>query len=163
MQERPGDRARDPARARGHRQEHGRRAGAVRYRREHSHVALLDSVSRAIRRGHWISIGIQAARIFVRRHDQAPHGLPARQFPAAGVWSPALAQSAATELPIEPLRRMLVPTEPFPGLPQHLPMMIDMTDGWHFRQEGIGLILAWADPEETPGFKPDFDPAFIEK
>ena len=82
---------------------------------------------------------------------------------AAGVWSPALAQSAAAQLPIQPLRRMLVPTEPFPGLPDRLPMMIDMTNGWHFRQEGIGLILAWADPEETPGFKPDFDPAFIEK
>ena len=82
---------------------------------------------------------------------------------AAWIWAPRLAQSAGARLPIEPLRRMLVPTEPFPGLPDRLPMMIDMTDGWHFRQEGIGLILAWADPEETPGFKPDFDPAFIEK
>jgi sarcosine oxidase subunit beta len=70
---------------------------------------------------------------------------------------------AGAELPIEPLRRMLVPTEPFPGLPDHLPMIIDMSTGWHFRQEGLGLIMAWADPEQQPGFRTDFDPTFIEK
>jgi sarcosine oxidase subunit beta len=82
---------------------------------------------------------------------------------AAGIWAAALARTAGVELPIEPLRRMLVPTEPFPGLPEKLPMIIDMTNGFHFRQEGVGLILAWNDPEETVGFKPDFDRAFIEK
>jgi sarcosine oxidase subunit beta len=70
---------------------------------------------------------------------------------------------AGADLPIEPLRRMLVPTEPFPGLPEHLPMIIDMSTGWHFRQEGLGLLMAWADPEQQPGFRTDFDPAFIEK
>jgi sarcosine oxidase subunit beta len=82
---------------------------------------------------------------------------------AAGIWAPALARTAGVELPIEPLRRMLVPTEPFPGLPEKLPMIIDMTNGFHFRQEGVGLILAWNDPEETPGYRPDFDRTFIEK
>jgi len=82
---------------------------------------------------------------------------------AAGIWAAALARTAGVELPIEPLRRMLVPTEPFPGLREKLPMIIDMTNGFHFRQEGVGLLLAWNDPEETVGFKPDFDRAFIEK
>ncbi|MDP8982443.1 MAG: FAD-binding oxidoreductase [Acidobacteriota bacterium] len=82
---------------------------------------------------------------------------------AAGVWGKALAAMAGVDLPIQPLRRMLVPTEPFPGLLECLPMIIDMSTGFHFRQEGLGLLLAWNDPEETPGFKPDFDPAFIEK
>jgi glycine/D-amino acid oxidase-like deaminating enzyme len=82
---------------------------------------------------------------------------------AAGIWAVALARTAGVELPIEPLRRMLVSTEPFPGLPEKLPMIIDMTSGFHFRQEGVGLILAWSDPEETAGYKPDFDRAFIEK
>jgi sarcosine oxidase subunit beta len=58
---------------------------------------------------------------------------------------------------------MLVPTEPFPGLPERFPMIIDMTNGFHFRREGLGLLLAWNDPDETPGFKTSFDPAFIEK
>ena len=82
---------------------------------------------------------------------------------AAGPWAAGVAQMAGAELPIEPLRRMLVPTEPFPGLPEHLPMIIDMSTGWHFRQEGLGLLMAWADPEQKPGFRTDFDPAFIEK
>ena len=82
---------------------------------------------------------------------------------AAGPWAAGVARMAGAELPIEPLRRMLVPTEPFPGLPEHLPMIIDMSNGWHFRQEGVGLLMAWADAEQQPGFRTDFDPAFIEK
>lgn len=82
---------------------------------------------------------------------------------AAGPWAAGIARMAEVELPVEPLRRMLIPTEPFPGLPEHLPMMIDMTTGWHFRQEGVGLLMAWAHPDEQPGFRTDFDPAYIEK
>jgi sarcosine oxidase subunit beta len=82
---------------------------------------------------------------------------------AAGPWAAGVARMAGAELPIKPLRRMLVPTEPFPGLPEHLPMIIDMSTGWHFRPEGVGLLMAWADPEQQPGFRTDFDPAFIEK
>lgn len=82
---------------------------------------------------------------------------------AAGPWAAGVARMAGAELPVEPLRRMLVPTEPFPGLPEHLPMMIDMSTGWHFRQEGVGLLMSWPDPEQKPGFRTDFDPAFIEK
>lgn len=82
---------------------------------------------------------------------------------AAGPWSAQVAAMAGVELPVEPLRRMLVPTEPFPGFPDDLPMVIDMATGFHFRREGPGLILAWADPEEKPGFYTEFDPEFTEK
>ncbi len=82
---------------------------------------------------------------------------------AAGPWAAQVARLAGQELPVEPLRRMLVPTEPFPGLPEPLPMVIDMSNGFHFRREGLGLLLAWNDPEEKPGFNTQFDPAFIEK
>jgi len=82
---------------------------------------------------------------------------------AAGPWAAQVARMAGVDLPIVPLRRMLVPTEPFPGLPDRLPMVIDMSTGFHFRPEGLGLLMAWNDPEETPGFKTAFDPAFIEK
>jgi sarcosine oxidase subunit beta len=67
------------------------------------------------------------------------------------------------DLPVKPLRRMLVPTEPFDGFPHSAPMIIDMSNGFHFRPEGLGFLLAWNDPEETPGYKTDFDPGFIEK
>ena len=82
---------------------------------------------------------------------------------AAGPWAGLVAKTAGVDLPIYPLRRMLVPTEPFPGLPERLPMVIDMSTGFHFRPEGIGLLMAWNDKEETPGFRTDFDPEFVEK
>jgi sarcosine oxidase subunit beta len=70
---------------------------------------------------------------------------------------------AGAELPVEPLRRQLVPTEPFDQLPKRFPMVIDMSTGFHFRREGKGILLAWNDPEETPGFKTEFDTSFVEK
>ena len=82
---------------------------------------------------------------------------------AAGAWAASLARMAGTELPVEPLRRQLVPTEPFDQLPKRFPMVIDMSTGFHFRREGAGILLAWNDPDETPGFKTDFDPTFVEK
>jgi len=82
---------------------------------------------------------------------------------AAGPWAAEVARMAGVELPVEPLRRQLVPTEPFDGLPTRFPMVIDMSNGFHFRREGKGILLAWNDPSETPGFKMDFDPAFVEK
>jgi len=82
---------------------------------------------------------------------------------AAGAWAADVAKMAGIDLPLHPLRRMLVPTEPFAEFPHSAPMIIDMSNGFHFRPEGLGFLLAWNDPEETPGFKLDFDPAFIEK
>lgn len=82
---------------------------------------------------------------------------------AAGAWAAEVALMAGAELPVEPLRRQLVPTEPFDGLPKRFPMVIDMSTGFHFRREGKGILLAWNDPEETPGFKTDFDETFVEK
>src|SRR5438105_4539642 len=82
---------------------------------------------------------------------------------AAGAWAAEVARMAGADLPVEPLRRQLVPTEPFDQLPKRFPMVIDMSTGFHFRREGKGILLAWNDPEETPGFKTEFDPAFVEK
>lgn len=82
---------------------------------------------------------------------------------AAGAWAASVAEIVGIELPIEPLRRMLVPTEPFDGFPHSAPMIIDMSNGFHFRPEARGFLLAWNDPTETPGFKLDFVPEFIEK
>ena len=82
---------------------------------------------------------------------------------AAGPWAAEVAAMAGATLPVEPLRRQLVPTEPFAGLPQRFPMVIDMSTGFHFRREGKGILLAWNDPQEKPGFNSDFDPGFIEK
>jgi sarcosine oxidase subunit beta len=81
----------------------------------------------------------------------------------AGAWAAAVAKMLGLDLPVEPLRRMLVPTEPFDQFPHSAPMIIDMSNGFHFRPESLGFLLAWNDPEETPGFKTDIEPTFIEK
>lgn len=82
---------------------------------------------------------------------------------AAGAWAAQVAKAAGVDLPVEPLRRMLVPSEPFEEFPQSAPMIIDMSNGFHFRPEGRGFLMAWNDPEETPGYKTDFEPSFVEK
>ena len=81
----------------------------------------------------------------------------------AGAWAATIAEMVGVELPVEPLRRLLVPSEPFDKFPHSAPMIIDMSNGFHFRPEGLGFLLAWNDPDETPGYKTDFDPAFVEK
>ncbi len=77
---------------------------------------------------------------------------------------------AGVEIPVVPLRRHIVGTQPFDELPDKLPMVIDMSDGFHFRPapcaasaQASGFLLAWPEPAETPGFKMEFDPAFINK
>jgi sarcosine oxidase subunit beta len=82
---------------------------------------------------------------------------------AAGAWAAGIAKMAGIDLPVEPLRRMLVPTEPFDRIDHGVPMVIDMSTGFHFRPEGLGLLLAWNDPDEKPGFNTNFDRAFVEK
>jgi sarcosine oxidase subunit beta len=82
---------------------------------------------------------------------------------AAGAWAAQIAKFVGLDLPVEPLRRMLVPSEPFSEFPHSSPMVIDMSTGFHFRPEGRGFLLAWNDPEETPGYKTDFEASFIEK
>jgi glycine/D-amino acid oxidase-like deaminating enzyme len=82
---------------------------------------------------------------------------------AAGPWAAAVAKLANVELPVQPLRRQIVKTEPFEQLSSGLPMVIDMSSGFHFRPEGSSFLLAWPDPEQTYGFRTDFDYGFIEK
>ena len=87
---------------------------------------------------------------------------------AAGAWAAEVARLAGVEIPVTPLRRQLVGTEPFDGLPARMPMVIDLSDGFHFRRvesegQAPGVRLAWPDPEERPGFNTDFDESFAGK
>jgi sarcosine oxidase, subunit beta len=88
---------------------------------------------------------------------------------ASGAWAASVARLAGVEIPVVPLRRQLVYAQLREELPARLPMVIDMTDGFHFRcaaqaeRQEPGVLMAWPDPLETPGFKMDFEPAFIEK
>src|SRR5436305_5263126 len=77
---------------------------------------------------------------------------------AAGPWAAEIAKMVGIDLAVKPLRRMLIPTEPFSDFPHTSPMIIDMSNGFHFWPEALGFLLAWNDPEEnTFGYNTDFD------
>ena len=125
--------------------------------------------ARAVERGARIEKGVEVTAIL--RDDSGVIGVETTLgrvqtrtvVNAAGPWAAQVARMAGVQLPVEPLRRMLVPTEPFPQISHEAPMTIDMETGFHFRPEGLGLLRAWNDPEEKPGFNTDFDLAFVEK
>ncbi len=98
----------------------------------------------------------------------------ARVVIAAGAWSTPLAASAGVVLPVTPLRRQIVWAEAPEALPQQLPMVIDMKDGFHFRPakdfaHGAGtsdpraVLFAWPDPDEPVSFSTKFDEEFLLK
>lgn len=71
---------------------------------------------------------------------------------AAGPWSRACGAMVGVELPVLPLRRQILFTEPMDGLPGQLPMTIDFESSFYFHREGPGLLIGMSDPRETPGF-----------
>jgi sarcosine oxidase subunit beta len=56
------------------------------------------------------------------------------------------ASTQLIDVPIRPLVRQLVDTEPVVGLPADLPMTIEGENGFHFRRAGDGLRLAMTEP-----------------
>ena len=119
---------------------------------------------------HGVTLLKNAPVVSISRRDGGFEIATTREFVSArtvvncaGPWAAEIARMVSITLPVEPLRRMLVPTEPFDQFPHTAPMIVDMSNGFHFRPEARGFLLAWNDPEETPGYKTDFDPAFIEK
>jgi sarcosine oxidase subunit beta len=71
---------------------------------------------------------------------------------AAGAWSAEVGSWAGVDLPVTPLRRQILVTEPVPGLDPHTPFTIDFETSFYFHREGAGLLLGMSDPDETPGF-----------
>jgi len=67
---------------------------------------------------------------------------------AAGAYSGEF----GVELPIRPLARQLLETEPLDGLPDDLPMVIEAESGFHFRRRDDCLRIAMADAEPRWGF-----------
>ena len=65
------------------------------------------------------------------------------------------------ELPIRPLVRQLVDTEPVPGLPPDLPMTIEGETTFHFRRAGDGLRLAMTEPSARWGREELVDEALV--
>ena len=97
----------------------------------------------------------------------------------AGAWAQHIAATAGVELPVEPQRRQIVWARAPRPLPQDLPMVIDLADGFHFRpaQDFVfrgpdaetsafadhDVLFAYPDPEEPVSFSTEFDEGFLDK
>jgi sarcosine oxidase subunit beta len=71
---------------------------------------------------------------------------------AAGAWSAEVGAWVGVDLPVTPLRRQVLVTEPVPGLDPRTPFTIDFGTSFYFHAEGEGVLLGMSDPDETPGF-----------
>lgn len=92
--------------------------------------------------------GEQARRVVT---DQGTIGAGA-VICAAGAWSAAIGDMAGVELPVSPVRRQVMFTEPMPELPPAVPFTIDFATSFYFHREGRGLLLGMSDPDQQPGF-----------
>jgi sarcosine oxidase, subunit beta len=80
---------------------------------------------------------------------------------AAGAWSREVGAWAGVALPVDPLRRQILVTEP---LPAHLleiftdttPMTIDAASTFYLHREGPGLLVGMSYQAETIGFRDGF-------
>jgi sarcosine oxidase, subunit beta len=71
---------------------------------------------------------------------------------AAGAWSRACGEMVGVTLPVTPVRRQILFTEPMDGLPTDLPFTIDFASSFYFHREGPGLLMGMSHPGEQPGF-----------
>ncbi|BCY11289.1 FAD-binding oxidoreductase [Actinoplanes sp. L3-i22] len=80
---------------------------------------------------------------------------------AAGAWSGALGELAGTSLPVTPLRRQIIFTEPMPELTGAVPFTIDFASTFYFHREGPGLLMGMSDPDQEPGFHLDYSEEWL--
>ncbi|HEV2765342.1 MAG TPA: FAD-dependent oxidoreductase [Pyrinomonadaceae bacterium] len=76
---------------------------------------------------------------------------------AAGPWAAEVARLAGVGLPVVPLCRQVALTQPFPHLPEEMPMTIFVEDGFHFRVRDGRVMLLWPD---APCAADPFDTTF---
>jgi sarcosine oxidase subunit beta len=71
---------------------------------------------------------------------------------AAGAWSRACGEMVGVDLPVTPVRRQVMFTEPIESLPAELPMTIDFTTSFYFHREGPGLLVGMSHEDDPVSF-----------
>ena len=80
---------------------------------------------------------------------------------AAGAWSREVGSWVGEDLPVEPLRRQIVVTDPVDVDPA-TPFTIDFATGFYFHAEGPGLLMGAPESTDAWGFDLTRDPAWLE-
>jgi sarcosine oxidase subunit beta len=75
---------------------------------------------------------------------------------AAGPYAGEVGKMAGVEVPVQPYRRQLFFTGPFPHIPDPIPLVIDFHRGWYFRREGAGLLIS-GPKDNFPSFNLNVD------
>lgn len=64
---------------------------------------------------------------------------------AAGPWAARVGTLAGVDVPVQPYRREIFVSEPFPPeVIGDIPLVIDLHVGWYFRREGTGILMSGA-------------------
>ncbi len=133
---------------------------------------VLGYATGARRHGATIRTGVTVTGITVRDGAitavQTDHGIVATDAVvcAAGAWSRDVGTMASVELPVDPLRRQILISEPLPDglrrlLPDTMPMTIDAGTTFYFHREGPGLLLGMSYQEEKPGFRTEYSEEWL--
>ncbi len=80
---------------------------------------------------------------------------------AAGAWSREIGSWVGVDLPVQPLRRQILVTEPLSEdllalYPMDTPMTIDAASTFYLHREGPGLLVGMSYQDETVGFHDGF-------
>jgi sarcosine oxidase subunit beta len=75
---------------------------------------------------------------------------------AAGPYAGQVGKMAGVGVPVQPYRRQLFFTGPFPHIPDPFPLVIDFRRGWYFRREGAGLLIS-GPKDNFPSFNLNVD------
>jgi sarcosine oxidase, subunit beta len=84
----------------------------------------------------------------------------------AGAWSRALAATAGVDLPVTPVRRQILVTEPLGAdllalVPDTTPMTVDASSTFYLHREGAGVLMGMSYAGETAGFRLGLDDAWL--
>lgn len=82
---------------------------------------------------------------------------------AAGPFAGEFARMAGINLPVLPYRRQIFVTEPFPEIPDDIPLVVDFHSDFYFRKETGGLLMGMGDPDEPSSFNTHTDRDFMER
>ncbi|HDD25245.1 MAG TPA: FAD-binding oxidoreductase [Chloroflexi bacterium] len=76
---------------------------------------------------------------------------------AAGPWAAQVGRMAGVDLPIVPVRRQIVVTDPLPDVPDDFPFTIDFAPSLYFHREGRGILTGMSNHDEPVSFNQQVD------
>ncbi|WP_342038572.1 FAD-binding oxidoreductase [Brevibacterium ammoniilyticum] len=80
---------------------------------------------------------------------------------AAGAWSGLIGEMAGVDLPVTPLRREIMVSEPVGFDTSAMPFTIDFSSSYYVHPEGRGLLFGCPDAEDRWGFDERRDPDWL--